>query len=315
MTDIQAAVGIEQMKRLDWIVGRRRELAARYTQALAEHPWLRPPYVPEYAESNFQSYAVQLTEDAPISRDELMQRLLDEGISTRRGIMLAHIEPAYAGHAQAQPLQHSELRQRPVAIAAAVSADDVRGAGPGSRCSLRRMHPATEYCGSAEERELNRPAWQRRLILAGKIGLAGGLLAWLLVSGRLQLGRLASVSLDWRFAVLLALVAGSMIVPAFRWWWLLRIQGLREPAWKIVSLTWAGYLAAMVLPGAAGGDWRGATLFCDGAARRVPEPSRRSWRIASWDSTAYSALGHCRRYGCWLTAGRDRPFRRWRPSF
>jgi perosamine synthetase len=51
---------------------------------------------------------VQLTEDAPISRDELMQRLLDVGISTRRGIMLAHTEPAYAGRPPAQPLQHSE---------------------------------------------------------------------------------------------------------------------------------------------------------------------------------------------------------------
>jgi dTDP-4-amino-4,6-dideoxygalactose transaminase len=107
MTDIQAAVGVEQMKRLDWIVQRRREIAARYTAALASHPWLRAPYVPEYAEFNFQSYAVQFTEDAPIGRDDLMQRLLDQGISTRRGIMLAHLEPAYAGP-ETQPLKNSE---------------------------------------------------------------------------------------------------------------------------------------------------------------------------------------------------------------
>ena len=97
MTDIQAAIGIEQMKKLDWIVRRRGELAARYTDALADHRWLRPPQVPDYAEPNFQSYAVQLTGDAPIGRDRLMQRLLDAGISTRRGIMLAYTEPAYAG--------------------------------------------------------------------------------------------------------------------------------------------------------------------------------------------------------------------------
>ena len=53
--------------------------------------------MPDYAEPNFQSYAVQLTGDAPIGRDRLMQRLLDAGISTRRGIMLAYTEPAYAG--------------------------------------------------------------------------------------------------------------------------------------------------------------------------------------------------------------------------
>lgn len=107
LTDIQAAIGIEQMKKLDWIVARRRELAGRYTAALMRHPWVRPAYVPDYAEPNFQSYAVQLTDDAPIGRDELMQRLLDRQIATRRGIMLTHTEPAYAGHA-ASPLPQSE---------------------------------------------------------------------------------------------------------------------------------------------------------------------------------------------------------------
>jgi dTDP-4-amino-4,6-dideoxygalactose transaminase len=76
---------------------------------LADHPWLRPPVVPEYADFNFQSYAVRLTDDAPLGRDALMQRLLDLRISTRRGIMLAHLEPAYAGYPQTQPLQGSEL--------------------------------------------------------------------------------------------------------------------------------------------------------------------------------------------------------------
>jgi dTDP-4-amino-4,6-dideoxygalactose transaminase len=96
MTDIQAAIGIEQMKRLPGIVARRREIAARYTDALQHHPWLRPPYVPNDAEHNFQSYAVTLSNEAPYSRDELMQSLLEQGIATRRGIMLAHLEPACA---------------------------------------------------------------------------------------------------------------------------------------------------------------------------------------------------------------------------
>jgi perosamine synthetase len=97
MTDVQAAIGIEQLKRLDWIVERRRELAARYTQVLAGHPWLRPPEVPDYANFNYQSYALQLTDDAPIGRDQLMESLLERGIATRRGVMLTHTEPAYAG--------------------------------------------------------------------------------------------------------------------------------------------------------------------------------------------------------------------------
>lgn len=107
MTDIQAAVGLEQMKRLDWIVNRRRELAARYGEFLSGHAWLRPPHVPRDCEPNYQSYAVRLSAEAPISRDELMQRLLDREISTRRGIMLSHREPAYA-EAACGPLPISE---------------------------------------------------------------------------------------------------------------------------------------------------------------------------------------------------------------
>jgi dTDP-4-amino-4,6-dideoxygalactose transaminase len=108
MTDIQAAIGLEQMKKVDWIVQRRRELAARYTAALADHPWLRPPHVPEYAEPNFQSYAARLTDRAPVGRDEFMQESLDAGIATRRGIMLAHREPAYGDLTGCCRLCHSE---------------------------------------------------------------------------------------------------------------------------------------------------------------------------------------------------------------
>lgn len=108
MTDIQAAVGVEQMKKLDWIIQRRQEFAERYNRALADHPWLCPPHVPEYAVPSYQSYAVQLTDNAPLSRDELMQQLLDAGIATRRGIMLSHLEPAYAGNSLSNDLSQSK---------------------------------------------------------------------------------------------------------------------------------------------------------------------------------------------------------------
>ncbi len=112
MTDIQAAVGIEQMKRLPEIVTHRQELAARYTKALRHHPWLRPPYIPDEAQPNFQSYAVRLLPEAPISRDDLMQRLLEQGVATRRGIMLAHLEPACADLAVAALPRSEEANRR-----------------------------------------------------------------------------------------------------------------------------------------------------------------------------------------------------------
>ncbi len=95
LTDLQAAVGIAQMKRLEEIVALRRERAAFYDRALAGHPWLRTPHVPNYAGPNYQSYAVRLTDDAPISRNDLLQQLLNRDIAGRRGIMLTHLEAPY----------------------------------------------------------------------------------------------------------------------------------------------------------------------------------------------------------------------------
>ena len=87
MTDIQGAIGREQIKRLPGVVARRRELAARYHDALRGHPTLKAPVEPAWARSNWQSYAVRVPRGVQRS---IMQVLLDEGISTRRGVMNAH---------------------------------------------------------------------------------------------------------------------------------------------------------------------------------------------------------------------------------
>jgi perosamine synthetase len=94
MTDIQAAVGREQLKKLPAMVERRRELASRYRELLAGIPVIEPPVPPDWARSNWQSYCVRLPEG--VDQRAVMQRLLDRGISTRRGIMCAHRQPAFA---------------------------------------------------------------------------------------------------------------------------------------------------------------------------------------------------------------------------
>jgi dTDP-4-amino-4,6-dideoxygalactose transaminase len=72
-------------------------MAHRYSSGLRGVRGLEAPFVPEWARTNYQSYAVRVTDEYPVSRDELMQALLDGGVSTRRGIMNAHQEAAYAG--------------------------------------------------------------------------------------------------------------------------------------------------------------------------------------------------------------------------
>jgi dTDP-4-amino-4,6-dideoxygalactose transaminase len=101
MTDVQAAIGLIQLGKLDRLVARRRDLAQRYQQLLAGIPGLQTIADPPFGTTNYQSFWVLLPDGFPISRDELMRRLAAAGVSARRGIMAAHLEPAYASHASA----------------------------------------------------------------------------------------------------------------------------------------------------------------------------------------------------------------------
>ena len=95
MTDVQAAIGLVQLEKLTAMVARRRELAAHYHELLADVPSLRAVRDPAYGTSNFQSFWVLLDQDFPGGRDGALERLAAGGVSARRGIMAAHLEPAY----------------------------------------------------------------------------------------------------------------------------------------------------------------------------------------------------------------------------
>jgi perosamine synthetase len=95
MTDMQAAIGVVQLDRLPGFLARRRALAAGYTQALQSLAWLECPAVPANCEHNYQSYMVRLVDGTPGMRDSIMQRLLEQNISTRRSIMAIHREAPY----------------------------------------------------------------------------------------------------------------------------------------------------------------------------------------------------------------------------
>ena len=93
MTDIQAAIGYEQIKRLPEIVSKRRFLAERYQSLLQDVTALTLPNEPEWARSNWQSFCVRLP--SMYDQKHVMQSMLDDGIATRRGIMCSHREAAY----------------------------------------------------------------------------------------------------------------------------------------------------------------------------------------------------------------------------
>lgn len=108
MTDIQAAVGREQLKRMPDIIAARRRLAARYTEMLQGNLGIATPHEPEWARSNFQSYSIKLPDH--LDQRAVMQAMLDAKIATRRGIMCAHREACYAGNHHAS-LKYSEAAQ------------------------------------------------------------------------------------------------------------------------------------------------------------------------------------------------------------
>ncbi|MBV8883692.1 MAG: DegT/DnrJ/EryC1/StrS family aminotransferase [Chroococcidiopsidaceae cyanobacterium CP_BM_RX_35] len=97
MTDIQAAVGREQLKRLPKIVERRRFLAERYREGLTSVSGLKTPTESAVVRSNWQGYCVRLPDRC--DQQQVMQVMLDAGVATRRGIMCTHRELAYQSKA------------------------------------------------------------------------------------------------------------------------------------------------------------------------------------------------------------------------
>jgi dTDP-4-amino-4,6-dideoxygalactose transaminase len=126
MTDIQAAVGIEQLKKLPDFIAHRRMLNTAYREVLSEMSWLALPFEPDYARTNWQSYPVRLKlpanapephESAALDlRNALMQHLLDSGIASKPGIMNAHAEAPYQNAQNVFDLPHSEAARANVIL-------------------------------------------------------------------------------------------------------------------------------------------------------------------------------------------------------
>lgn len=114
LTDIQAAIGLEQLKKIPEIISRRRKLADIYAEEFSQIPWIKTPIEPGYCKTNWQSYCVRLDKEAPCKRDELMQYLLDNGVSSRPGIMNAHQEKPY--NSQGLSLSNSEIARETALI-------------------------------------------------------------------------------------------------------------------------------------------------------------------------------------------------------
>ena len=94
LSDILAAVGVAQMRRLDDLLAGRRRIAAWYEERLGDQERLRLPVTPEQCTHTYQSFVVLLDED--VNRDSIIAGLRDEGIETTLGTYALHAQPFFA---------------------------------------------------------------------------------------------------------------------------------------------------------------------------------------------------------------------------
>lgn len=104
MTDLQGAVGLVQLGKLDRFIAERQERADYYREQLADIDWLRMPLIPENGQHAWQAFVTYVTpEQAPFPRNEIMARLQEHGIATRPGTHAVHMLGYYRDHFGLKP--------------------------------------------------------------------------------------------------------------------------------------------------------------------------------------------------------------------
>lgn len=98
MTNLQAAVGVAQLERLDEFVARKRAMGKRYTELLSGLSGVQLPLAStDYADNIYWVYGLLIDEDRGIDASHAMQRLAAEGIGTRPFFYPMHLQPALRG--------------------------------------------------------------------------------------------------------------------------------------------------------------------------------------------------------------------------
>lgn len=97
MTDLQGAIGVVQLGKLDSFLAERDAMADHYLETLAGVSWLRLPERHSGDQHAWQSFVTFVDPNvAPAPRNDLMRRLADRGVATRPGTHAVHMLAYYA---------------------------------------------------------------------------------------------------------------------------------------------------------------------------------------------------------------------------
>ncbi len=112
MTDIQGAIGVVQLSKLDAFIDERQQWAEYYEEGLKDIAWLRTPKVPDGYKHGWQSYVTYVDESiAPMKRNDIMEYLQQRGVSTRPGTHAVHMLDVYAKMYGLKPMDYPSAYQ------------------------------------------------------------------------------------------------------------------------------------------------------------------------------------------------------------
>jgi len=130
LTDIAAALGLQQLKRAEAFRARREAIAAAYDAAFAELPLITPPRARPGDTHAWHLYVLRLADDAPIGRDTLIERLFAAGIGCSVHYIPLHLHPYWRERYGLQPAmfphsQHAYERMLSIPLFSRMSDGDV----------------------------------------------------------------------------------------------------------------------------------------------------------------------------------------------
>lgn len=112
MTDMQAAMGLVQLRKLGDMLDQRAAQAKLYDELLSKIDDVSPPFVPGWATHSYSSYCIRLRPSAKVSADEVVKRMAQRNVSCRRGIQPLHYEPYFAEKMKGLTLPETEAAAR-----------------------------------------------------------------------------------------------------------------------------------------------------------------------------------------------------------